>query len=77
MMEQKHSEKYIALGLNIALYRKKKGLTQEALAEKIGISRTHMSNIEATKVEKSMSLEVLFEIADTLGVDVGKLFEIR
>jgi len=44
-MDHKHSEKYIALGLNIALYRKKKGLMQEALAEKVGISRTHMSNI--------------------------------
>jgi len=76
-MEQEHSEKYIALGLNIAFYRKKKGLTQEVLAEKVGISRTHLSNIEATKVEKSLSLEVLFNIADALGVEVGKLFEIR
>jgi len=41
-MEQKHGEKYIALGLNIAFYRKKKKLTQEALAEQIGIGRTHM-----------------------------------
>ncbi len=76
-MEPKHSEKYILLGLNIAFYRKKKGLTQEALAETVGISRTHMSNIEATKVEKSLSLEVLFDIADALGVEVGKLFEMR
>ena len=58
-MEQTHSEKYIALGLNIAFYRKKKGLTQEMLAERVGVSRTHLSNIEATKVEKSLSLEVL------------------
>ena len=76
-MEQNHSQKYILLGLNIAFYRKKKGLTQESLAEAVGISRTHMSNIEATKVEKSLSLEVLFDIADALGVEVGKLFEMR
>ena len=76
-MKQRHSEKYMALGLNIALYRKKKGLTQEALAERIGISRTHMSNIEATKVDKSLSLDVLFDIADDLEVEAGKLFEIR
>jgi len=76
-MEQKHADKYILLGLNIAFYRKKKGLTQEALAELIGISRTHMSNIEATKMEKSLSLEVLFDIADVLGVEVSRLFEMR
>ena len=76
-MNELHSEKYILLGLNIAFYRKKRGLTQEALAELIGISRTHLSNIEATKVEKSLSLGVLFDIADTLGVEVGRLFEIR
>lgn len=76
-MEQKHSEKFMLLGLNIAFYRKKKGLTQEGLAEIIGVSRTHVSNIEATKMEKSLSLEVLFDISDALGVDVGKLFEIR
>ena len=76
-MEKKHAEKLVLLGLNIAFYRKKKGFTQEVLAERIGISRTHMSNIEATKMEKSLSLEVLFDIADALGVEVGKLFEIR
>ena len=76
-MEHRHLEKYIALGLNIAFYRKKKGLTQEALAEKVGISRTHMSNIEAKKVEKSLSLDVLFDIADGLGVETGKLLEVR
>lgn len=76
-MNEKHADKYIQLGLNIAFYRKKKGLTQEALAELVGISRTHLSNIEATKVEKSLSLEVLFNIADALNIEVSKLFEMR
>jgi len=76
-VNEHHSENYMLLGLNIAFYRKKKGLTQEALAEIIGISRTHLSNIEATKVEKSLSLGVLFDISAALGVEVGKLFEIR
>ena len=31
-------DKYIALGLNIAYYRKRQGMTQEQLAEKAGIS---------------------------------------
>ena len=76
-MNEKHGEKYLQLGLNIAYYRKMKGMTQETLAEMVGISRTHISNIEAPKVDKSLSLEVLFNIADVLNVSVGTLFELR
>lgn len=76
-MHSKHDDKFIQLGLNIAYYRKMRGLNQEALAEKVGISRTHISNIEAPKVDKSLSLDVLFDIADVLNVSVSKLFELR
>ena len=37
---------YRKLGLNIAYYRKERGLSQIQLAEKIDVSRTHMSRIE-------------------------------
>ena len=76
-MSRKHEDKYLQLGLNIAYYRKKKKMTQEQLAELIEVSRTHISNIEATQMDKSLSLDVLFDIADALGVEVGVLFEIR
>jgi len=76
MVKNKY-ERLIALSLNIAFFRRKKGLTQEKLAEIIGISRTHMSNIEAVNVEKLPSLEVLIDIVDALDVDFNKLFEIR
>lgn len=76
-IKRKHEEQYLQLGLNIAYYRKKKDLTQEQLAEQIGISRTHLSNIEATRVYKPMSLDVLLNIAEALQVDVSKLFEVR
>ena len=76
-MNEKHGDKYMQLGLNIAYYRKMHGLNQETLADMIGISRTHISNIEAPKVEKSLSLEVLFDIADALNISVSKLFELR
>ena len=76
-MANKHENRYLQLGLNIAYYRKFKGLTQIRLAEIAGISRTHMSNIEAPGVEKSVSLEVLFDIAEALGVEPAKLLEIR
>lgn len=73
--KSKHSEKYIRLGLNIAYYRKLKGLTQLQLAEAIDISRTHMSNIEAPNIETSVSLDTLFDIADKLQIPITDLFE--
>lgn len=69
-----HIEDYTKLGLNIAYYRKLKGLTQLKLAESVNISRTHMSNIEAPNIPTSISLETLFNIADTLDIPVYKLF---
>ncbi|MDR1564976.1 MAG: helix-turn-helix transcriptional regulator [Oscillospiraceae bacterium] len=53
------------------------GLSQMQLAEKIGISRTHMSNIEAPNGTTGLSLDVLIDIADALGVSIAKLFEFR
>lgn len=70
----RHSEKFIRLGLNIAYYRKLNGFTQLQLAEAVNISRTHMSNIEAPNVLTSVSLDKLFEIAEVLEIPVYKLF---
>ena len=44
------------LGLNIARYRKLRGLTQEELAALISMSRTHLSNLEAPGKITSISL---------------------
>ena len=38
--------KYYEIGQRIRRYRKACGLSQEALAEKTGVSATHMSHIE-------------------------------
>lgn len=72
-----HSDKYIRLGLNIAYYRKLKGLTQLQLAEAINISRTHMSNIEAPNVPTSVSLDTLFDIAEKLEIPVSQLLTFK
>lgn len=75
-MDSKHSEKYIRIGLNISLQRKLKKMTQIELAEKIGISRTHMSNIEAPNMVTPVSLEVIFDICDVLDISPEVLFKI-
>ena len=65
------------IGLNIAYYRKLAGLSQLQLSEKIGISRTHMSNIEAPNMPTSISLETLMDIADALDVTAGTLLTFK
>ncbi|MBR3769070.1 MAG: helix-turn-helix transcriptional regulator [Lachnospiraceae bacterium] len=74
-MNEKRRQEYKMIGLNIAYYRKLKGITQLQLAEEINISRTHMSNIEAPNMPTSISLETLLDIADTLEIPVTSLLE--
>ena len=68
---------YKQLGLTIAYYRKLKGITQHALAEKVNLSQTHISNLEAPNMPTSISLEKLFDIADVLNVPMKSLFDFR
>lgn len=72
-----NKDKYVELGLNIAFYRKHAGLTQEELAERAGISRSHLSAIEAPNVIRPFSLEILFNIATALGIKASSLLEFR
>lgn len=74
-MQKRQQEKFRQLGLNIAYYRKQKGLSQLQLAELVDISRTHMSRIETA--DCAVSLDVVFDICDALGVTPSKLFDFR
>lgn len=72
-----NTQYYIELGYNIAYYRKHAGLAQEQLAEKVGISRQHMSAVEAPNICRPISLELLFNIATVLHIEPHKLLEFR
>lgn len=72
-MSLKHDKKYKSIGIKISEYRLKRNLTQEQLANKVGISYRYLTQIEAPNVVKKMSLEVLFDIADALKIDVKDL----
>ena len=76
-MDYKKINRLRMLGLIIAYYRKSKGMTQQQLADAVQISRTHMSNIEATNVPTSISISTLFDIADTLEVPAENFFHFR
>ena len=72
-VEFKNRDRFIQLGLTIAALRKMQGMSQEQLAEKANISRSHLSSIEAPNIIRPFSLEVLYNIADALNVNSGNL----
>ena len=74
-MKTDYPERYITLGLKIAYYRKKRGYTQENLAEKVGISLNFHAQVEGTGTIRGISLETLFKMADVLQVAPSKLLE--
>ncbi|BCS52655.1 helix-turn-helix domain-containing protein [Geobacter sp. SVR] len=63
------------LGLRIREQRKRKGLNQEQLAEKLGIDQKHMSKIELGK--SYPSLDRLIRISEVLQVPLPRLFEFQ
>jgi len=76
-MKLEHTEVYKKLRFNITYTRKMQGLSQLQLAERVGISRTHMSNIEAPNGDTLPSLDVLIDIANALNVPVSELFKFK
>lgn len=73
-MKEKHNEKYRRLGLKISYYRKMKGLTQEQLAEEIDKNLAFIGAVEAPNINRTVSLDTLFDIAEALEVPPYKFF---
>lgn len=61
----------------IGYYRKRKGMSQEELAEKLDISRQHLASIEAPNMNRGLSLNLLFNIADALEIEPYLLLKFR
>lgn len=60
---------------NIKKYRKIAGLTQQELADMIGVSMHYISQIESAKPYKYFTLVIIGRIADALNIDIKDLFE--
>ena len=69
----KNRDRYVHLGIAIAALRKMRGMSQEQLAEKANVRRSHISSIEAPGIARPFSLEVFFNIADALEIDPADL----
>ena len=72
-----HSERMENLSYAIGYYRKKKGYTQEQLAELLGISRQHLASVEAPGMHRGVSLELIFNIAAVLEIEPYLLFKFK
>ena len=57
------------LSYAISYYRKRRGFSQEQLAEVLEISRQHLAAIEAPNMDRGLSLNSLFRIADALKIE--------
>ena len=56
----------IVVGRNIRRLRRERGLSQEDLADEIGVHRTYMGGVE--RGERNLTLRTLERLADRLGV---------
>ena len=74
-MQTKYEKDFIRFGLKVQYYRKLRGMTQEAFADKVGISWSYLAKIESPTRAFGVSMETLFKIAEALEVPVSKLFE--
>ena len=62
---------YAEMGRRVRQRRAERGMTQEQLAEKVGISTSFVGHIE--RAEKTASLETMAAICACLGVDLDWL----
>lgn len=62
-------------GSNVRKYRHERNLSQEQLAEKSGLHRTYISDVE--RAERSISLDNIQKIALALEIEVHQLFKKR
>lgn len=61
------------VGRNLRRHRKKRGFSQEAFADEMGVHRTYFSSVE--RGERNLTLQTLEKIADFLGVDPRTLLD--
>ena len=69
----KNRDRFIQLGIAISALRKMRGMSQDQLAEKANISRSHLSAIEAPGMVRAFSMEAFFNIADALDIEPAEL----
>ena len=67
-------DNFVDLGLHIAYYRRQAGLTQQKLADMLGIGRSYLSRIESINQNQHFSFELFFSICRVLDVEPKYFF---
>ncbi len=74
-MKDENRDVWLKISLNVLYYRRKQQITQEQLAETIGVSTNHFQRFESNA--KGCSLDTLIDISKALNIPLCKLFEFR
>lgn len=71
-----HNDTYYfdIIRFNIKRIREAKGLTQQQLADRAGITMNYIAKIESKKMQRGFTIVILGRIADSLEVEIAELF---
>lgn len=61
-----------AFGSRVKRFRKSSGLSQEELAERSGLHRNYISDVERGR--RNLSLDALLKLANGLGINIRDMF---
>ena len=77
MKIDKNDENYIyyVIGQNLKRERKRRGFTQEKLAEKSDYSLSFIANLESTKVFQTISIGSLYHLSKVLNIHITDLLQ--
>jgi len=75
MEEKQMNKKEKSIGEKIKVWRKKKEITQDALAKKADIPYTTLAKIESDVIQNP-SLQTITKIANGLGITIDDLIKI-
>ncbi len=75
-MTSKQTNIYNVIGKNIKKYRKKMGITQRELAERLLLSDSFIGKLESVTYQ-TISIDTLEQIADVLETDIKNFFDVE
>lgn len=73
-INERRAELRTRISTNIKIYRGKLGMSQEALADRAGLHRTHISQLERGTL--NLGLDTLIVVAAALGVEEVELLAV-
>jgi transcriptional regulator with XRE-family HTH domain len=73
--DNRYKSIYDTVRLNIRKYRRKKGITQQELADLADLSHGYIRDIESINMVVTFSLDAVEKIANALDVKIKDMFE--